>query len=220
MSVITDFTSQISSSAGSLFQQFKQRVLGENNERLDFIMDSFYKLSPQQQTGAILGSFSVVGLVVLGAILFYFSRINNLESQLNQGFDSLHRLRVLSAQYKRVDESMRYLKKSVNRKTSKLRPKAFFEKIAGQVGVTLQSLRSEEKEITDGSPLAANFKYLKISFRMPKVSLPRMLKFFSEIERSDKTLIVSNLTIRGLYGSKKLYFDVEADVTGFKVGSD
>ena len=97
----------------------------------------------------------------------------------------------------------------------RLRPKAFFEQKANEVGVSLESLKSEEVDITGDSPLIDEFRYVNVEFRLPKVSIPRMLKFFGEIEKSGKNLSVQNLVIRARYGDR-LYFDTQARVVGYK----
>ena len=194
----------------------KKRLFGHNNERLDFIMDSFYKLTSSQQKMVLVAVSTCLFVMVLGAFGFYFSRIHVLESGLNAGFDALHEIRVLSAQLKGEKRTLDDLKEAVSRKMARMRPKAFFEQKANEVGVNLESLRSEEVEISSGSPLERDFMHVNVEFKLPKVSIPRMLKFFREIENSGKNLVVKNLTIRSRYGDR-LYFDATAKVVGFKV---
>ena len=43
----------------------KQKILGPNNERLDFVMDSFYKLPPNYQGLALLGGIGGIAVVVM-----------------------------------------------------------------------------------------------------------------------------------------------------------
>ncbi|MGE0172171.1 MAG: hypothetical protein AB7T49_05275 [Oligoflexales bacterium] len=199
----------------------RKRVLGANNERLDFIMDSFYKLSPQHRTAALLGLFASLGLVVLGVFAIYFSRINALETELNEGLESLKELRTLVAEYNQEKNSLNTIKDSVSRKTSSFKPKVFFEGIANQTGVVIEALQTEDTDIVEGNPLAGDFQTTNVEFKLPKISIPKMLKFFGEVEKADQNLSVSNLTIRARFGDK-LYFDTQAKVVGLKVkgGSD
>lgn len=216
MSVMTEASERLRGYFRPAVDVVRRRVLGANNERIDFIMDSFYKLSPQHQTLALAASAAALGLLVLMFFGIYFARISALESELNQGFQSLQEIRSLSAQYRREKENLDWLTSNVDRKTSNLRPKPFFEQIANQVGVNMEGLRSDEAEIPEDSPLAKNFRLVNIEFRLPKVSVPRMLKFFTEVEKSDQTLTARDVTIRARYGDK-LFFDVQAKVSGYKV---
>ena len=70
MSAIQGVLDQLNSSFSRVGDQVKKRVLGENNENIEFIMDSFYKLSPSQQSGVLLGVSS--GLAVFVFISLWF----------------------------------------------------------------------------------------------------------------------------------------------------
>jgi hypothetical protein len=196
----------------------KQKLLGPNNERLDFIMDSFYKLPPNYQSLALLGVIAGVGVVVMLIFSIYFTQINSLERDLTSGFDALRRMRVLAQEYTSEKERLDWLLKSVGSKTGSLRPKPFLEEKANQLGIVLEGLKSEEVDIPQDNPLSHDFMYVNVDFRLPKISIPRMLKFFEEIERADKGLSIRNLQIRARYGDK-LFFDVQARLTGLKVRS-
>ncbi|MCX6128388.1 MAG: hypothetical protein NTX25_04900 [Proteobacteria bacterium] len=67
-----------------IIDQIRRSLLGANNERIDFLMDSFYKLSPQHQTSVMAGAAAFLLVFVLGSFTIYFSRINALEDELNQ----------------------------------------------------------------------------------------------------------------------------------------
>ena len=201
----------------NFFDIIKRRIFGANNERLDFIMDSFYKLSPNHQSGVLLGACAILGLVVMGAFTIYFSRINALEKELESGFEALQDVRSLSQAYKNETKKFDNMVQAIDRKTRGLRPKPFFEKKANQVGITISDLRSNESEIPADSPLSERFKYVNIDFKTPKVSIPRMLKFLGEIEKSNKHLVIQNLQVRTRYGDK-LFFETQTKVVGYKTG--
>ena len=213
------FLSDMSGRVGGVFRPgldlVKSRLLGPNNERLDFVMDSFYKLSPKQQTGVLAGLGALLTSLVVVIFAVYFSRIHTLEEELNSGYEALREIRQLGAELKLENKRMKWLERSIENKTQSFRPKPFFEKTANKVGVTLKSLRSQEGEIPQDNPLSLTFKEVQVEFQMPKVSIPRMLEFMSEVEKSRKTLTVKNLKIRARYGDR-LYFDTEAEVVGFK----
>ena len=206
---------QILGKLAMLWNMAKRRLLGSNNERLDFIMDSFYKLSPNAQNFALIGVGSSVALIVIIIFSIYFSQIRVLERELSEGFDAMQQIRTLSSDYNAEKERMENLVRVIDTKTNTLKPKPFLEEKANQIGVTLEGLRSEEVDMPQDSPLAPYFMAINVDFRMPKVSVPRMLKFFEEIEKSDKGLNVRNLQIRARYGDK-LYFDVQARITGLR----
>jgi hypothetical protein len=217
MSAITNINDQVRANLSRLIDLVRRRILGANNERLDFLMDSFYKLSPSHQTGVVVGLCAGLALVVIGTFTIYISRINSLENQLNQGFEALQDLRTLSQTYSYEEQRYRELQSLVNRGSSGFRPKPFFENMANQVGVTISDLRSDEADLPPDSALNKDFRNVVVEFRLPKVSIPRLLKFLGEIEKSGKNLSIHTLQIRSRYGDR-LYFETSAKVVGFKSG--
>lgn len=209
-------TSQITALLQSPLDLIKRRLFGTNNERLDFLMDSFYKLDPKQQKGAVLALFGLLMVLVMIIFAIYFSRMSALEQELNTGLEALRDLREKAQVYKSEKARMDWLAQNISGKTSNFKAKPFFEKKANELGVTLDSLRSDELEIPPGSLLSERFKEIEVTFRTPKISLPRLLNFLSEIEKAGQTLTVRNLKIRARYGDR-LYFDAEARVVGYKV---
>ena len=215
MSIFGDSLRKLVEPFAPLIDKLKRRILGANNERIDFLMDSFYKLSPQQQTGVIIGMGASLGVLIVFVFGVYFIRVSALESDLERGFIAIQELRVQASRYKAEKARFDSLLSKVGSKTNNLRPKPFFQKKATSVGISLESLKSENGEIDKDSPLSEHFNEIRVDFRMPKVSIPRMLKFLVEIERSDKTLTIRDLKVRARYGDK-LYFDAEAKAVGFK----
>ena len=63
-----------------------------------------------------------------------------------------------------------------------------------------------------GDPLFEKIKEVNIEVRTPKISIPRLLSFLSEVENSGKFIRVKDLKITGMYGNK-LFFDT---TIGFK----
>ena len=218
MSTLSNVNDQIVSGITRVADLVKRRLLGSNNERLDFIMDSFYKLSPTHQSAVIVGGFGGVVVLVISLFGFYFAQLAALESRLDRSFEALQEMRTLSQRYDLEDRRFKELIQIVNRGGRGFRPKPFFESKANQVGIAITDLRSGESEISPDSPLSLNFKHITVDFKLPKVSIPRLLKFMTEVEKSGKNMNLHNLTIRTRYGDR-LYFETSAKVIGYKVGS-
>ncbi len=230
MSAISDVKDQFQSLVSRVIFQVRRSLFGMNNERIDFLMDSFYKLSPQQQTGMLAGVAGSLLVFVLGAFTIYFSRINALEDELNTSFDALQEVRTLSANYEQELKRYQELKGLISTSSGNFKPKAYFEGISNKVGVQLQDLRSQDAEISADSPLATDFRYSTIEFRLPKVSLPRLLKFIEEVEKgkpdmkegeammANPNLNFHSLQIRTRYGDR-LFFETTARVVAYKVGT-
>ena len=70
----------------------KHRLLGANNERLDFVMDSFYKMEPRQKNFVLAGIVAAIVCFIAFAVFFYIAQIGALETRLNASFAALNTL--------------------------------------------------------------------------------------------------------------------------------
>jgi hypothetical protein len=197
-------------------KQVSKKIFGNNNETLDFLMDSFYKLSPEQRAGTIVASFLALVLISFGILWFYFSSVSALERELNQSFNALHELRSLKASFESEQGRFNRLLQSVGRKTSAIRMKPFFEEKGQALGVEIQSLTDSVKPLPPDNPLTDKMKYTKVTMTLPKISIPRLLSFVTEVEKSNNFITVEDMVIRGRYGTR-LFFDVDVEFRSYSV---
>lgn len=193
----------------------RRAILGPNNERIDFIMDSFYKLSSKQQIGALIALAVGILVVIGGVFIIYLSRISALETELDVGYKTIQNLRVMAVEYNNENKRFTWLKDNVSRNTTSLRPKPFFERTSKNVGISLNSLRTQDSPLPPDNLLSNDFSQLTVDFGIPKVSLPRLLKFLGEVEKSKHHLYVKNLEIKARF-EDRLYFDSQAKIIGMK----
>ena len=217
MSAIQGVVDQFNSIFNRVMDEIKKRVLGENNENIEFIMDSFYKLSPSQQSGVFLGVLGFLVIFVFTSFALYVSRVSALEEDLTSGFEAIEELRSLKNKYNYERKKFGELESIVRRSSQGFRPKPFFESKANSIGLTITDLRDKKSPISPDSPLANYFSHTITEFKLPKVSLPRLMKFMSEVERSNKNLSIENLQVRTRYGDR-LYFEATAKVVGYNLG--
>lgn len=217
MSALAAFSDRFKGQLQGGLNQIRKRLFGANNEKLDFFMDSFYKLSPNQRTGVLAGFVGVVALFVLGAIGLYFAQVNQLKNDLNGSFAALHELQSMKASYEQENRNFEKLVDTIDKKTRQLSLKPFFEKTANDLGVTIEGLNDQKAPLAADNPLAEKVQEVRVEMRLPNISIPRLMSFLVEIEKSNKYLRVQDLQIRGRYGTK-LYFDGQVKVRGYDVG--
>jgi hypothetical protein len=196
----------------------RRRIFGANNERLDFFMDSFYKLSPNQRTAALGGVVGVIGLFVLGAVALYFAQVRKLRSDLNEGFAALHELQDLKYEFDVESKNYDKLIETIERKTKQVSLKPLFEKIANDLSITIEGLNDQKAPLAAENPLSDKLQEVRVDMRLPNISIPRLLMFIVEVEKSSKYLRVQDLSIRARYGTK-MFFDSQLKVRGYDVGS-
>lgn len=217
MSAVAAFADKFKGQMQSSLGVIRRRIFGANNEKLDFLMDSFYKLSPNQRTGVLAGVVGAIGLFVLIAIGLYFSQVSRLKTELSDSFGALHELQALKGQYEQENRNFEKLVDVVDRKTRQVSLKPFFEKIGQDLGVTIEGLNDQKSPLPGDNPLSEKMQEVRVEMRLPNISIPRLLSFIVEVEKSGKYLRVQDLQVRGRYGTK-LYFDGQVKVRGYDVG--
>lgn len=195
----------------------KRWTLGANNERLDFVMDSFYKLDPKQRIIVLAGAGAGIAFIILGAGFFYLSRVNALKTELNDGFSALHNLESLRASYQVEQQRFESAVELVRKKTAGVKVKPYFEKLGRDVGVQIDIINEQREPIPQENPLSARMQYVKAELRMNKVSLPRLVKTLAEIEKAGNFMMVDSLEIRSIYGTK-LFFTSTVKIRGYTLG--
>lgn len=192
----------------------REKILGVNNERLEFLMDSFYKLQPSYRNGLLAASVGALVTFVLVAVGIYFVQVSALKQDLNEAFNALNELKVLkqadTIEAARFDSLVDKVL-STNR-SSNLKP--FFEKLSREEKIPIKSLVDKMPEMDEQNPLAKRLQEVHVELRINKVSIPRLINFLVDIEKSNQFLRVQDLKITGIYGNK-LYFDAEILVRGY-----
>lgn len=194
----------------------KEKILGINNERLEFVMDSFYKLEPGYRNGLLALIISFVSAFILAAVFIYFYQVRALKDELNLTFNALNELKILSNEDAREGARFDKLINKVKSRTRNVNFKPFFEKLARQSKIPLKSISDRQPEMDPQNPLSSRMQEVHVDLKLAKVSIPRLLNFLVDIEKANHYLRVQNLKITGIYGNK-LYFDVDILVRGYKV---
>ena len=216
MSAIAVATDKVKGQIQSVLMQVRTRIFGTNNERIDFLMDSFYKLNPNQRTGVMAGVIGFVVLCVFGLLMLYFSQVGQINSDLNNTFTAMHELRTLRTNYEIEDTKFEKLHDLITKRTRSLRMKPEFEKIARNLGVTIDGVTEKKVPLASDNPLAEKLQEVHVDLRLGNISIPRLLNFLVDVEKSNKYLRVMDLKIAGRYGTR-LFFDAQVKIRGYNV---
>ncbi|MCX6123489.1 MAG: hypothetical protein NTV34_01870 [Proteobacteria bacterium] len=214
MSALAVLQDNIKERWDSLAKEISKRTLGANNERLDLVVDSFYKLEPSQRNAVIAGGISVLSFVVLAFVALYFSQVNSLNRELNKRFDALYELRELRRDYQIEDQRFAKLVESVLSASGTIRIKPYFEKIANEQSVQIEGLTETKVPIPSDNPMSDKLQEVKVEMRLNNISIPRLLNFVIEVEKASGSIRVQDLQIRARYGTK-LFFDVQIKGHGY-----
>ena len=217
MSSVSGIVDQVRGQLLSGLNLVRVRVMGANNERLDFLMDSFYKLNPPQRTAALTGLIGAVGFFVFGAVILYFSQVGRLRSELNESFDAVHEMQSLKAEFQAEQKRYDKLTEQIARKTGDLRPKPFFEKIANEQGVQIEGGLTETRvPLPADNPLSEKMQEVRVEMRLNNISIPRLLNFLVEVEKANNFVRIQDLEVRARFGTR-LYFDSKLKARAYSV---
>lgn len=216
MSIVSDLRESIGGRLSSSFAVARKKLFGTNNENLDFIMDSFYKLSPSQRNTFLGVAIGLIVSLVFATVFFYFSQVNALKDQLNDSFSAIAELRLLKSEETLETERFNELANTIARKTKGVIYKPFFERLSRQVSVPIRDIKERQVSMDPANPLSKRIQTSHIELTFSKISIPKLLEFMSEVEKSKSYMRVQNLKITGIYGTR-LFFDAEVLIRGYKV---
>ena len=104
------------------------KVFGRNNENLEFIMDSFYKLEPDKRNLVLFGIATIVTSLVFGCVFLYLVQVSTLERNLDKSIMALSNLKKYKIEEYTESSKFNSLLEVLKAKTGKLNFKPFFEK--------------------------------------------------------------------------------------------
>jgi hypothetical protein len=213
MSALDDIREKVISKWSVLTGEVRKRLFGSNNENLDLLVDSFYKLEPPQRNAVLAGGIAVLSFVVVGFLALYFAQIASLNRELNKRFDALYEIRDMKVEYQRENKRFQGLVEALSGGASAFRVKPYFEKIANEQGVQIEGLNETKAPLASDNALSEKFQEVRVEMRLNNISIPRLLNFIVEVEKGAGFLRIQDIQIRSRYGTK-LFFDAQIKARG------
>ena len=122
----------------------------------------------------------------------------------------------LRTSYETENANFEQLYDMVSRKANNLRMKPFFEKMANNLGLTILGLNEQRMDLPADNPLSTKMAEVVVDMRLQNISIPRLLAFLIEVEKSGNYIRVRDLQINERYGTK-LYFDAQLKMRGYEI---
>lgn len=198
----------------------REFIFGKQNERIEYFMDSYFKLPPEGRTAVVSGAFILGGLILFGFIAAYLTALSSLQTKLDNSFLALNKLRTKQVEYAVTKRKFDELDKRLANVSSSVQILSFLEEKAKandlQIsGNSKADKASGEKDFIRSTPLEEKYKSTRSEFRVSNVSLKKIIDLVVSIESDDKMLRVTDLRIKGLY-QNKLFFDATFGVDGIE----
>ena len=190
-------------------------IFGRQNERLEFIMDSYFKLPPEGRTGALVGGFATGILVLAGLVALYIAALGNLQGKLDEAFEATNKLREAHTAHAMNKQKFTELETKLEAANQGLVLISVLETKAKELGLATSGFPPQlpTTDFPAGNPLAAKYQNAKVEFRVSNVSLKKIADFVIAVESTPHMLRVSSLKVKSLY-QNKLYFDATFEVEG------
>lgn len=207
---------KIKETYSSYLNVIRIHIFGKNNEKIDFIIDSFYKLPPEKRTLSLsVAVIFVLGLFV-GVLALYFERSSQLDEDLDLSFKSYSQLQLLKVEYnverKKLDNFISLLQS----KNENLRIKPYFEKMSESNNIDIKDIEEKDLEGDLSNPFFEKVTEVLVEMKLPKISIPKLMNFIVDIEKSNYFFRIKDLKIKGLYGNK-LYFDTRVSFRTYRI---
>lgn len=216
MNTFSKITDPLKSFWDRCTDRLKSTLLGAHHERLDFLIDSFHKLGPTEQKVVLSGGIFTVFLVVTLIVAGYFSQVGALKYELETSISSLRQIRTLSSQLQSETQRFNGVVRDIQDKTGELTNfKSFFEKVSRDEEINIGTLTEKVVPLPESNLLSEHLQEVQADITLDNISLPKLLKYMTALEKSGKHLQVSHLSIRSRYETK-LYFDSKISVRGYQ----
>ena len=210
--------SQIRGQWDNVVKEVQAKILGANNERLDLIMDTFNRLNQQQRTMTLAGAGALIFLAISLAVLLYLTSVRSLQQDLEDSFAAIQELDTRKKDFQSEEARYNQLIEMMSKQNA-VAKKPQLEKVSKEVGVDLEGLSESKVALPNENPLARKVQEAKLEMRLSNISVPKLLNFLVEVEKSNNLLRIRDLTVRGRYGTK-LYFDSLVVIRGYTVGEN
>jgi hypothetical protein len=194
-------------------QPLKAAVFGKQNERLEFVMDSYFKLPPEGRTAALVGGFALGILILMGIVGLYLAALGSLQGRLDEAFEATNKLREAHTAHAMNRQKFNELEQKLEAANQGLVVISVLEQKAKELGLSTSGFPAQlpVTDLPQGNPLADKYQNAKVEFRVNNVSLKKISDFVIAVESTPHMLRVSSLKIRSLY-QNKLFFDATFEV--------
>ena len=190
--------------------QIKIFIFGENNARLDKLIDSYYSMRAEKRKRVkYLGVFCGIILFVM-VLLIYFYGLYNLQTKLNHATDVYLKIQeekpnfiIVQNEYKQIAANITQVNKLEN-----LIPE--INLVATELNIQIDGLDTKIPlviPLSSTQDLTADFNKVKIDFQIKSISIKRMIDFLIKVQKLPNKFAISNLEIVQVFGNK-LYFNV------------
>lgn len=202
-------------SLSNLFAPIRTALLGRQNERIEFLMDSYLKLTPEWRSAVLVGGIFLSILSLIGIISIYLAALGGLQGRLDQAFEATNQIKELRNSYLVTKQKFTDFESKLETANQGLVLISVIETKAKELGLSASGFAPQPTttDLPPNNPLNTKYQNAKVEFRISNVSLKKIVEFVIAVENLPHMLRVSSLKIKALY-QNKLFFDATFEVEG------
>lgn len=187
----------------------KLKLFGENNSRLDYLVDHFYSIRPRKRAKIVF--YSIIGSVIAFFLLVfvYFWSLHSLQKQLEDAIADTNVLQTLKAPYTQIQGQFSQITSSLQSSNQPSQIVSALDQKAKSMDIQTSNLSGTPPLIglPSSHPLAKQFKKARIEFSLSNVSLKKIIEYVRAIQEMPNKYRVTKLDISQIFGTR-LYFNV------------
>lgn len=183
-------------------------VFGENNSRIDSILDYFFSLRQEKRTKIIF--YSCIGIFVLFLLIIflYFFGLYKLQKSLDQATNNIQELNSILPSFVSVSHDF-------SKNVDGLKQSNQYSSIIGSLEEKTKSLGLEISalpkkptliDLQNTDPLFGQFQKVKIDYKISNISLTKIITYLTAVKQMDNHFKITKFEIQQKFGTK-LYFD-------------
>lgn len=190
-------------------QTMKTLIFGENNARLDYLIEQFYRLNHERRSFIIVSTLVAAILFFIGLICLYFLGLYSLQSKLSSAYTNSNALREIKPAYISVQTKYEEITSGISSANANLNMISIVDQKAKDLGIQVSGFPSKPTitKFPNQNPLAENFQKESIDFKLSNISLKKMMEFINGLEQLPNKLKVTKYRLISITEAK-LYFEV------------
>jgi hypothetical protein len=187
----------------------KNFVFGPQNERIEYLIDNFFRLTPESR--AALALSGVVALVVMCCLIVvgYFSILKKFDNYLDESYTALQNLQVLQYQHARSKGSFSQLKNMIDSSTRNFVFITYVDQKSKELGLEATNFPAQPPRTSfpANHPLYGSYQIEDLTFDVTGISLKQLVDYLVILQSVSPFMALKTLRMRSSLQSKS-FLDV------------
>ena len=194
----------------------KEVIFGEKNSRIDAVLDYFFSVRQEKRAKIILYTFVGLFFVLILIIFLYFWGLHNLQTKLDDAAYNVKELNNLQASYMTVNKEFSELTSNLQRNNQYSTIVSALVQKTKDLGLETSTISEKPAliELQNTDPLFGQFQKILIDYKIPNISLRKIIDYVNTIQQMENRFKVTKLEIQQKFGTK-LYFDLSLTIEAY-----